>query len=226
MLVAWGEPRRARAFLLRLYDLAPDEVDRELTARLAEGFGMPDLAVAIARRAGQDGLMMPEAGWPLAAAPPPGPVEPALALGLIRQESNFDTEATSPSGARGLMQLMPATAEDVAKKLGVRVSVIALSTDPEYNMRLGTNYLAGLMAQFNGCVPYAVAGYNAGPNRVNEWLATNGNPGSGGVDMIDWIELIPFAETRNYVQRVIENLVIYRARAGLVLPHPLAHWLG
>jgi soluble lytic murein transglycosylase len=226
LLVAWGEPRRARAFLLRLDDLAPDEVDRVLDARLADGFGMPDLAVAIARRAGQDGLMLPESGWPLAASPPAGPVEPALALGLIRQESNFDTEAASPVGARGLMQLMPATAQAVAKKLGEPASLTALSTDPAYNMRLGTSYLAGLLEQFNGSVPYAVAGYNAGPTRVNEWLATNGNPGSGSVDMIDWIELIPFSETRNYVQRVIENLVIYRARTGSLLPHPLAHWLG
>jgi soluble lytic murein transglycosylase len=226
LLVEWGEPRRARAFLLRLDDLAPDDVGRVLSARLAAGFGMPDLAVAIARRAGQEGLMMPESGWPLAANPPTGPVEPALALGLIRQESNFDTEATSPSGARGLMQLMPMTAQAVAKKLGEPSSLIALSTDPAYNMRLGTSYLAGLLEQFGGSVPYAVAGYNAGPSRVSEWLANNGNPGSGSVDMIDWIELIPFGETRNYVQRVIENLVIYRARTGSTLPHPLAHWLG
>ena len=170
--------------------------------------------------------MLPESGWPLAATPPAGPVEPALALGLIRQESNFDTEAASPVGARGLMHLMPATAQAVAKKLGEPASLVALSTDPAYNMRLGTNYLAGLLEQFGGSVPYAVAGYNAGPSRVSEWLASNGNPGNGSVDMIDWIELIPFGETRNYVQRVIENLVIYRARTGSTLPHPLAHWLG
>ncbi|MEJ1976475.1 MAG: lytic transglycosylase domain-containing protein [Acetobacteraceae bacterium] len=226
LLVEWGEPRRARAFLLRLDDLAPDPVGRVLAARLAAGFGMPDLAVAIARRAGQDGLMLPETGWPLAAAPPAGPVEPALALGLIRQESNFDTEAASPVGARGLMQLMPTTAQAVAKKLGEPSNLTALSTDPAYNMRLGTAYLAGLLDQFNGSVPYAVAGYNAGPSHISEWLANNGDPASGSVDIIDWIELIPFGETRNYVQRVIENLVIYRARTGHVLPHPLAHSLG
>ncbi len=226
LLVEWNEPRRARAFLLRLEELAPTPTDRALAAHLADGFGMPDLAVAMARRAGQDGVMLPDAGWPLAATPPAGAVEPALALGLIRQESNFDTEATSPSGARGLMQLMPATAQDVAKKIGEPVRLVALSTDPAYNMRLGTNYLAGLLEQFGGSVPYAVAGYNAGPSRVGEWLASNGNPGTGSADMIDWIELIPFGETRNYVQRVIENLVVYRARTGSTLPHPLAHWLG
>ena len=106
----------------------------------------------------------------------------------------------------------------------------ALTTDPAYNMRLGTTYLAGLLSQFGGAMPLAVAAYNAGPNRVTEWLASNGNPQAdtapGSVAMLDWIELIPFGETRNYVQRVIENVVVYRARAGMVLPHPLARWLG
>ena len=226
-LVAWGEPRRARAFILRLDELAADGTDRTLAARLAVGFGLPDLAVTIARRAGRDGVMMTEAGWPLAVAPPAGPVEPALALGLIRQESNFNTEALSPVGARGLMQLMPGTAQAVAAKLGTGpVNLPALSTDPAYNMRLGTAYLGSLLDQYGGAMPFAVAGYNAGPGRVADWLATNGNPLSGTVDMVDWIELIPFNETRNYVQRVVENVVVYRALAGTVLPHPLARWIG
>jgi soluble lytic murein transglycosylase len=227
LLVAWGEPRRARAFVMRLDDLAVDGTDRTLAARLAVGFGMPDLAVAIARRAGRDGVMLTEAGWPLAVDPPSGPVEPALALGLIRQESNFNTEALSPVGARGLMQLMPATAQAVAHQLGDGTANInALSTDPAYNMRLGTAYLAGLLSQFGGTVPYAVASYNAGPGHVAEWLATNGDPANGKGDMVDWIELIPFGETRNYVQRVVENLVVYRALTHAVLPHPLARWPG
>ena len=227
LLVAWGEPRRARAFVLRLDELASDGTDRTLAARLAAGFGLPDLAVAISRRAGRDGVMLTEAGWPLAVDPPAGPVEPALALGLIRQESNFNTEALSPVGARGLMQLMPATAQAVAHKLGDgTVNLAALSTDPAYNMRLGTAYLGGLLEQFGGSMPYAVAGYNAGPGRVADWLATNGDPAAGGLGMVDWIELIPFGETRNYVQRVVENVVVYRALAGMVLPHPLARWRG
>ena len=225
LLAQWGEVRRARAFVLRLDELAGDGTNRALSARLADGLGMPDLAVAIARRAGREGVMMAAAGWPLAVDPPPGPVEPALTLGLIRQESNFDPQAASPVGARGLMQLMPATAAAVARKLGENANLPAL-TDPGYNMRLGTSYLASLLQQFGGAVPYAVAGYNAGPGRVAEWLASNGDPASGAVDMIDWIELIPFSETRNYVQRVIENVVIYRALSGTVLPHPLARWLG
>ena len=228
LLVEWGEPRRARSFILRLDELAADGTDRTLAARLAVGFGLPDLAVAIARRAGTSGVMLAEAGWPVAVDPPKGMVEPALALGLIRQESNFNTEAMSPVGARGLMQIMPGTAKAVAHRLGeATVNLPALSTDPAYNMRLGTAYLGDLLEQFGGAVPYAVAGYNAGPGRVADWLATNGDPAApNGIDMIDWIELIPFAETRNYVQRVLENLVIYRALAGTVLPHPLARWQG
>ena len=228
LLVAWGEPRRARAFVLRLDESAADGTDRTLAARLAVGFGLPDLAVAIARRAGRDGVMLTEAGWPLAVDPPAGPVEPALALGLIRQESNFNTEAMSPVGARGLMQLMPATAQAVAHRLGDgTLNITALSTDPAYNMRLGTAYLGGLLDQFGGSMPFAVASYNAGPGRVADWVAANGNPAAAsGVDMVDWIELIPFSETRNYVQRVVENVVVYRALAGVTLPHPLARWLG
>ena len=227
LLVAWGQAGRARAFILRLDTLAPDGAEHTLAARLATGLGLPDLAVAIARRAGSNGVVMTEAGWPLAASPPAGSVEPALALALIRQESNFNTDAQSPVGARGLMQLMPATAQNVVRHLdGGLVNLAALTTDPAYNMRLGTAYLGTLMDQFGGAIPLAVAGYNAGPARVAEWLGVNGEPGAAGLDMIDWIELIPFNETRNYVQRVLENVVIYRALTGSVLPHPLARWQG
>ncbi len=230
LLVSWGEAGRARAFVQRSDALAPDGAERALAARLAAGLAMPDLAVTIARRAGRDGVTLAEAGWPLAATPPPGPVEPALALALIRQESNFNADAQSPAGARGLMQLMPGTAQAVAHRLdGGTANVAALLTDPAYNMRLGTAYLAGLLDQFHGAVPYAVAGYNAGPGRVADWLAANGEPadgGAGSLDMVDWIELIPFNETRNYVQRVVENVVVYRALTGTTLPHPLARWQG
>lgn len=223
-LVSWGEPHRAQPFLLRLDEVTPDPADHALSARLAIGFGMPETAVAIARRAGREGLMLPDAGWPLAAEVPPG-IEQALALGVIRQESSFDAAVVSPAGARGLMQLMPATAGPLARKLGLTPSVPALISDPSFNMRVGTAYLQQMLDEFDGAVPLAVAAYNAGPNRVQEWLETNGDPRETGVDMIDWIELIPIGETRNYVQRVIENQEIYRAKLNLVLPHPLARWL-
>ena len=137
-----------------------------------------------------------------------------MALAVIRQESSFDIAAGSPAGARGLMQLMPATAAATARKLGLPVSLPALTGDPAYNIRLGSAFLRGLLDQFDGSVPLAVAAYNAGPRRVAEWIEANGDPRGARVDAIDWIELIPFTETRNYVQRVIENEVIYRVLRG------------
>ncbi|MDE2576159.1 MAG: transglycosylase SLT domain-containing protein, partial [Rhodospirillales bacterium] len=224
-LVAWGEPRRAQAFLLRLDDVLPDREDRVLDGRLALGFGLPQISVAIARRAGSTGLILLQTGWPIAADPPAG-VAKALSLGIIRQESSFDTTTVSPSGARGLMQLMPGTAASVAHQLAIPVSVSALVVDPDVNLRLGTAYLAQMLDRFQGCVPLAVAAYNAGPNRVDQWLAAIGDPRQpGGPDMIDWIEQIPFGETRNYVQRVIENQVVYGALLHQVEAHPLAPWL-
>ncbi len=226
LLVAWGEPRRARAFLLRLGETSPDAAERAMAARMALGLGLPDQAVAIARRAGRDGLMLPDAGWPLAVDPPDGTVEPEVTLGLIRQESSFDVQAGSPVGAQGLMQLMPATAAGVARRLNEAMSLPALTSDAAYNMRLGTAYLQALLDQFGGALPLALAGYNAGPNRVLDWVAGYGDPRTGTIDMIDWIELIPFNETRNYVQRVIENVVIYAARRGGNAAHPLARSAG
>jgi soluble lytic murein transglycosylase len=223
-LVAWGDPYRARAFLLRMDELAPDPADRSLTAALALRVGQPDMAVTIARRMGRDGLMLPVEGWPVPYDPPQAVLDPAVALGIMRQESNFDTAAVSPSGARGLMQLMPATAEAVARQLDIDESEAALTTDPDLNMRLGSGYLRQMLEIFDGSLPLAVAAYNAGPRRVQEWLAQNGDPRVGPVDMIDWIEQIPIGETRNYVQRVLENVTIYRARRGEATPTLLVKW--
>ena len=229
LLAGWGEPRRAQAFLLRLEHVAPDPADRALSARLAAGLGLPQTAVFIARRAGADGLILPDSGWPApVSVPADDGLDPALVLGLIRQESSFDTAVVSPSGARGLMQLMPPTATMVARKLGVPVSIPALLVDPAYNIRLGAYYLRAMLDRFNGCTPLAIAAYNAGPGRVQQWLAENGNPCDGGtVAMIDWLELIPFCETRNYVQRVTENAVIYAARQAKGPPpaYLLAQWV-
>ena len=225
MLAAWGDTHRARAFLLRMDELAADPADRALTARLALRLGLPDTAVFVARRMGRDGLSLPEAGWPPAAEPPDQQVDPAVALGVIRQESSFDIGAVSPSGARGLMQLMPFTAQAVAKQVGVATSLVSLTSDPSHNMRLGTAYLRQMLDRFDGSLPLAIAAYNAGPHRVDQWLAENGDPRVGPIDMLDWIELIPFNETRNYVQRVLENVVIYRARRGETTPTLLAQWM-
>ncbi len=219
LLTGWGEPGRAKAFVLRLDELAPDPSDRSLSARLATTLGLPEVAVTIARRMGRDGIALPVAGWPAPVDPPPAPVDPSIVLGVIRQESSFEVAAVSDKGARGLMQLMPGTAEQMARRLGLASPVAALTLDGGFNMRLGTAYLRTMLERYGGFLPMALAAYNAGPMRVDAWRVENGDPAapaSGGesVNMLDWIELVPVAETRNYIQRVLENVSVYRARRG------------
>jgi soluble lytic murein transglycosylase len=133
---------------------------------------------------------------------------------MTRQESAFDREAISSAGARGMMQLMPATAKSVAKSLRMTYSSDRLLTDAHYNIILGRHYLDGLIGDYSGSYVLAIAAYNAGPARVRQWLRDYGDPRAGNTDVIDWVESIPLSETRNYVQRVLENLQIYRLRLG------------
>ncbi|MBY0338344.1 MAG: lytic transglycosylase domain-containing protein, partial [Acetobacteraceae bacterium] len=223
-----GEARRARPFLLRLEDMASSQSDRLLVARLATATGRLDNAVWVARRGGVSGAMLIEDGWPTPFAAPEGGAEPAVVFAITRQESNFEPEAVSSANARGLMQLLPATAASVARRIGVPHNVNWLTTDPVHNMRLGSAYIEQRLADYGGAMPFAFAAYNAGAGRVNEWLQTYGDPRTGRPAMLDWMELIPFAETRNYVQRVIENVAVYRARdpRAASLPHPMAAWIG
>ena len=216
-LVAWGDARRARSFVLKIGQMAQTPQDFALSAGLALRLGLADTAVQIARLAGRVGVVLPQTGWPVPVTVPAKVTDPALVLGLMRQESSFDPTATSPAGARGLMQLMPRTAQQVSVTLGGPHGVPNLF-DADENIKLGTQYLASLLEKFGGVPPYAIAAYNAGPHRVRDWLAANGDPaaadpGHRDADgMIDWIEEIPFSETRNYVQRVMENTEIYRTR--------------
>lgn len=225
-LVAWNDPKHARAFLLKLDQSLTTDTDHALAASLAVRLGLPDVAVAIARSAGRHGLVLAEAGWPRPYSPPAAPVlPPGLALAVMRQESSFDPQIVSPAGARGLMQLTSGTAHDIAHSLG-RPELSPRSggsslLDPDVNLTLGTAYLAGLMTRFGNVAPYAIAAYNAGPHRVDRWLVENGDAavGAGDADdaqtrMVDWIEMIPFSETRNYVQRVIENMGVYQNDPG------------
>ena len=226
-LSALGEGRRARPYLLRLEDLAAGPPGKLLVARLAQRTGRPDNPVWVVRRAGAAGLVAREEGWPTPFPTPDEILEPALVNAVTRQESNFDPDAVSPANARGLMQLLPATAAQVARQRGMAHQVGMLTTDPAHNMRLGAHFLSDLIAR-TGSLPLAIAGYNAGPGRVNEWVGTFGDPRGEGIAMLDWMELIPFAETRNYVQRVLENQAIYRATnpALAALPHPMAAFAG
>ncbi len=217
LLTAWGEPKRARAFIEASDAGSTDPARHALAARLALTLGLPEEAVTIARRAGRAGVAMPRLGWPRPVVPPPI-VPAALLLGLIRQESGFDTGAVSPSGALGLTQLLPSTAAELGRGEGMRVGASRLTADPALNMRLGAAYLAALLTRFGGVAPAAIAAYNAGPHRVAGWPAA---PAASLDDdrTIDWIETIPVSETRNYVERVLENEAVY---AGTAAPAPSA----
>ncbi len=184
-------------------------------------------AVVIAKKASREGFLMTRQAYPVISdwVKHDNGVEQALIHSIVRQESIFDVKAKSHAGARGLMQLMPDTARDVARNNGLSYRASWLTSRPEYNIRLGSSYLAELLKKYDGSYPLAIAAYNAGPARVNSWLKINGDPRKGGIDFIDWIELIPIYETRNYVQRVMENVYVYRLRLKGIQTHslPLIH---
>jgi len=185
-------------------------------AHLAEEVHLADSAVTIAKKAqsiGRSPLIL--AGYPVAPVPRDATPEPPFVLALIRQESQFNAEAVSRAGARGLMQLMPATARAVAKKAGEPYTPDRLTDDPGYNVRLGTQYLSEMLDRFGGSMVLAAAAYNGGPGRVGRWVQTMGDPRQlSALDVVDWIEQIPIYETRDYVQRVLEGTQVYRARLG------------
>lgn len=204
----------AKPFVLKLSDLAKTPGEHALVAALATEAGRPDLAVAVARRASYVGVTLLALGYPVTSVPPGGSVEGPLVLAMARQESGLDQNAVSPVGARGMLQLMPATAKRIAKDLQLPFSQQRLLTDPQYNLTLGRAYLEDMLEHFGGSYVLAVAAYNAGPARVSEWEQDMGDPRAKNVDVIDWVEGIPFRETRTYVQRVLENLQVYRLRTG------------
>lgn len=170
-------------------------------------------AIRIAKKAVYQNIYLPDYAYPsLLSMMHDIETEWALLHALIRQESEFDYAAISPAGARGLMQLMPATAQEVARTEGTPHRTIWLTSNPKHNIRLGSAYLEQMLARYDRSYPLALAAYNAGPARVNRWLETYGDPRQEEISMIDWIELIPVYETRNYVQRVLENTLIYRVK--------------
>jgi len=214
-LAELGQAKRSRPFLIKLTEQAKGKPEYAYYARLATEIGRPDYAVTVAKRASQLGTELTDISWPTITALPPSPaIEVPLILAITRQESAFATDAVSRAGARGLMQLMPATARAVSRKLKVSYSKAKLTENPEYNTLLGSTYLGGLINRFDGSYILAIASYNAGASRVNRWVREWGDPRTGDIDVIDWIELIPFSETRNYVQRVLENLQMYRQLLG------------
>ena len=207
-----GDFERSRPFLLRLARLVTSPGETALLAQLAVELKRPDVALTVARRATENGVVLFDTAFPVVDLGATGSIERALALAVSRQESSFNAAAVSPSGALGLMQLLPGTARDVAGRLGVPFIQDKLTRDPAYNVQLGSQYLAEMLQRFGGSYELALAAYNAGPGRVARWLETIGDPRAGKIDMVDWIEMIPFRETRNYVQRIMEGVAVYRDR--------------
>ncbi len=205
-----GNWRDQTDFVRTLAQQAKSDTERLLTVELGQEIGRLDLGVLVARQARTNGSMdYKRWGFPQVQMPASQQRHWTVAHAIARQESLFDREAVSRAGARGLMQLMPGTAREVAGRLGVPYEQARLTRDPEYNVLLGSTYFARMLDNYRGSYPLAVAAYNAGPGNVNRWLRENGDPRTAGIAMIDWIEDIPFFETRNYVQRVLENAVVY-----------------
>lgn len=201
-----------RAFALSLDDVLPSVADEAMLVDVVRGYGDQDTSMKVARGAAQRGFVLPNRAYPFRNPPEvAGGAEPALVLGITRQESGFDPNVRSGVGARGMMQLMPATAAIVARKAGMSYSA-SLLDEPDYNMRLGSSFLGQLIDRFSGSYVMAVAAYNAGPGRPTQWISWCGDPRGASTDPVDFIECIPFSETRNYVMRVMEGMQVYRAK--------------
>jgi soluble lytic murein transglycosylase len=216
-------------FFREISDQAVSESDHVLVAELARSIGRRDLGVILGQAAHADGMAnFQKIAYPL--IPAPAGADWTMVHAISRQESQFAQNAVSHAGARGLMQLMPGTAREQAGKIGLSYDASRLMSNPSYNLQLGDAYFARMMDYFGGSYPLAVGAYNAGPGNVNKWLRANGDPRTGSVDWIEWIEQIPLSETRNYIQRVLENAVVYEAmnpnRARYAGPNPLSHFLG
>jgi soluble lytic murein transglycosylase len=214
MLAELGQAGSLRQFVERDAEVYSAPGPRKRLMLLLNDWGYPEIAVRLAKTMSYAGTFLPAFTHPviaLPAYPGPGPApDPALVLGLIRQETEFDPYAVSSAGARGLMQMMPASAKIAAKQANLPYRPAALLSDTNYNMQLGMTEYRGHLDRYGGSLVLAAASYNAGPNNAKKWLAANGDPRI--TDPIDWIEQIPFGETRNYVQRILENTQVYRVR--------------
>jgi len=215
-----------RNFFFNLAHLLEPVEDRVALASLARDLGHHHIALRIAKISARRGAELPQFSYPTDILPefdkPGRQVEQALIHALIRQESEFNPAAISHAGARGLMQLMPATAKGVARLHGARYHRPHLTQRPQYNLMLGTAHVGDLIHAFGGSYIMTIAAYNAGPGRIPQWTKRYGDPRQGEIEAVDFIESIPFNETRNYVKRVLENLQVYRSLFGVTPPIPIS----
>ena len=208
----------ARAFLNHLRSHLKSEAEVAMVAHLAEALGDTPMAVLPMRTAIGRGMNLVYYAYPIHSLPAYTPLrkppEPAVILGIARQESEFNSVTLSGAGARGILQVMPVTAKHVCRDYKLKCDIPRLMKDPAYNTMLGSAYISDRMDEFTGSYVLTLAGYNAGPGRAREWIKEFGDPRDGKVDPIDWIHRIPFEETREYVQKVLSNIQVYRARLG------------
>ena len=204
----------AKDILKHLANLDIEKGSEVLAAKLATDVERYDFAIQISKQASYQKRYFNKYNYPIISTPKKinNKIMPntEVILAIIRQESEFDKRANSWAGARGMMQLMKYTAKIVAKQAKLPYSISNLTRDPEYNIKLGSYYFNSLIEDYNGVYPFAIAAYNAGPNRVKTWRRVNGDPSKGDLSYVNWVELIRFEETRNYVQRVIENINVYK----------------
>ncbi|UOM34007.1 lytic transglycosylase domain-containing protein [Acuticoccus sp. I52.16.1] len=217
-LIKSGHKHRIATLLAHLAKTVPTPGQAALAAQLADEAGYPHLALMVAKDAQRRGLDVGRLAYPSNAIPHtakvPTGLDRAVVFSIARQESEFNPGAVSPVGASGLMQVMPQTAAAMARELGLSHSQSKLTSDPGYNATLGAAYLAKRLGNYNGSYILTFAAYNAGAGRVNEWIQRFGDPRDPNVDALAWVEDIPYPETRNYVQRVMENVQVYREALG------------
>ncbi len=206
------QPWEPSWFLRHLAEsMGPDDLNA--LASYAVSLRDPYIAVRVGKQAASQGVTVQNALYPLLSVNPERLRAPeALVLSIARQESEFYPTAISAADARGIMQVLPGTAKDMAAEVGIAYDRERLTTDPAYNMALGSAYLEYLIGELGTSVALVAAGYNAGPRRARHWINDLGDPRSRRIDAVDWIEHIPFRETRNYVMRVAESVIVYRAR--------------
>lgn len=209
-----GERGLFRQFAYHIDDLLETSAEQVMLAEIANEYHLPDVGVRGGKAGLGKGIIAPEAAYPVVSYPLQRNVnvETALVLALSRQESELNPRAISHANARGLMQLIPATARTQARREGLPYRTSWLTDDPGYNMTLGASHLDDLLNTFEGSYIMTAAAYNAGPRRPKQWVIDYGDPRNGEVDPVDWVELVPFSETRNYIQRILENVQVYRHR--------------
>lgn len=215
MLSAIGDTTLLPRFVGALGDRLQDRADFETAAALLMQLGRPAMSVRVAKKAMQKDMHIFHYAYPMVKLPPyrghGDAPDPAFVLALMRQESEFDPNARSGADARGIMQMLPSTAKLTANRHGLSYEPGRLLGDWEYNATLGMAHVRDLLDQFGGSYVLVAVAYNAGPGRANQWIKEFGDPRSPSVDVVDWVERIPFSETRNYVMRLIENTSVYRA---------------